>query len=139
MLVPDANVNNVSWCLKAYRLWVFDYVMLNNSHGSTVDKVLMSYAMPSSTQRKTMYRCGAEILLFWETPIEASARLRRRLPNMEFYLGAPYFFSSGRTQETRCGPLPIRILAIRLACGVHAHHGQVSTSFPETRVLQNSS
>jgi hypothetical protein len=44
MLAEDADEYSVSRSLEAYLLWLFGYIMFNNSHGTSVDKVLMPYA-----------------------------------------------------------------------------------------------
>ena len=44
MLVKDADINSVTRSLEAYLLWLFGCIMFNNSHGDSVDKVLMVYA-----------------------------------------------------------------------------------------------
>ena len=44
MLVEDANDDSVSRSLEAYLLWLFGWIMFNNSHRNNIDKVLMSYA-----------------------------------------------------------------------------------------------
>jgi hypothetical protein len=43
MLVLNADGYSVSRCLEAHLLWLFDYILFNNNHDSTVDKVLMTY------------------------------------------------------------------------------------------------
>jgi len=44
ILEDDADKDNVSRSLEAYLLWLFDYIMFNNSHGNSVDKILIDYA-----------------------------------------------------------------------------------------------
>lgn len=43
MLDEDADDESMSKSLEAYLLWLFSYIMLNNSQGNSVDKVLMPY------------------------------------------------------------------------------------------------
>ncbi|WVZ82407.1 hypothetical protein U9M48_029673 [Paspalum notatum var. saurae] len=43
-LADDADDNSVSRSLEAFLLWMFGYIMINNSHGNCVDRVLMPYA-----------------------------------------------------------------------------------------------
>ena len=43
MLDEDADDESMSRSLEAYLLWLFSYIMLNNSQGNSVDKVLMPY------------------------------------------------------------------------------------------------
>jgi Plant mobile domain len=44
MLAEDADEYSVTRSLEAYLLWLFGYIMFNNSHGTSVDKVLIPYA-----------------------------------------------------------------------------------------------
>ena len=44
MLAEDADNLSVDRSLEAYLLWLFGCVMFNNSHGDSVDRVLMPYA-----------------------------------------------------------------------------------------------
>ena len=44
MLQDFADENSVSRSLEAYLLWLFGYIMFNNGHGNSVDKILMPYA-----------------------------------------------------------------------------------------------
>lgn len=43
-LAADADEYSVTRSLEAYLLWLFGYVMFNNSHGNSVDKILGPYA-----------------------------------------------------------------------------------------------
>src|SRR5438105_11057602 len=43
MLAEDADDDSVSRSLEAYLLWLFGWIMFNNSHGNSVDRVLMPY------------------------------------------------------------------------------------------------
>src|SRR6266542_2824933 len=51
MLAEDADNFSVDRSLEAYLLWLFGYVMFNNSHGDSVDRVLMPYARESQMLR----------------------------------------------------------------------------------------
>ena len=44
MLAEDADIDSVTRSLEAYLLWLFGFIMFNNSHGDSVDRVLMPYA-----------------------------------------------------------------------------------------------
>ena len=44
MLDEDADDDSVSRSLVEYLLWLFGYVMFNNGHGNSVDKILIPYA-----------------------------------------------------------------------------------------------
>ena len=44
MLAVDADIGSVDRSLEAYLLWRFGCIMFNNSHGDSVDRVLIPYA-----------------------------------------------------------------------------------------------
>ncbi len=44
MLHLDADAASVSRSLEAYLLWLFGYIIFNNGHGNSVDKILIHYA-----------------------------------------------------------------------------------------------
>jgi hypothetical protein len=44
MLAEDADEYSVTRSLEAYLLWLFGYIMFNNSAGTSVDKGLIPYA-----------------------------------------------------------------------------------------------
>src|SRR6266542_4627209 len=44
ILAEDANIGSIDRSLEAYLMWLFGCIMFNNSHGDSVDKVLMPYA-----------------------------------------------------------------------------------------------
>src|SRR5207237_10926493 len=48
MLAEDADIGSINRSLEAYLLWLFGCIMFNNSHnnshGDSVDRVLMPYA-----------------------------------------------------------------------------------------------
>ena len=44
LLAADADDYSVTRSLDAYLLWLFGYIMFNNSHGHCVDRVLVPYA-----------------------------------------------------------------------------------------------
>ena len=44
LLAAHADDYSVTRSLEAYLLWLFGYIMFNNSHGHCVDRVLVSYA-----------------------------------------------------------------------------------------------
>ena len=65
MLQDFADENSVSRSLEAYLLWLFGYIMFNNSHGNSVDKILIDYAreIADSDPEKTC-RCIVGALQF---------------------------------------------------------------------------
>jgi len=44
LLAVDADEYSVTRSLEAYLLWLFGYIMFNNSHGHCVDSILVPYA-----------------------------------------------------------------------------------------------
>src|SRR6185312_5516072 len=44
LLAADADEYSVTRSLEAYLLWLFGYIIFNNSHGHCVDRVLLPYA-----------------------------------------------------------------------------------------------
>src|SRR5438045_7863979 len=44
ILAEDADIDSVTRSLEAYLLWLFGCIMFNNSHGDSVDRVLIPYA-----------------------------------------------------------------------------------------------
>ena len=43
-MAADADENSVTRSLEAYLLWLFGYIMFNNTHGNSVDRILLPYA-----------------------------------------------------------------------------------------------
>ena len=44
LLAVDADEYIVTRSLEAYLLWLFGYIMFNNTHGNSVDRILLPYA-----------------------------------------------------------------------------------------------
>ena len=44
LLPVDADEYSVTRLLEAYLLWLFGYIMFNNTHGNSVDRILLPYA-----------------------------------------------------------------------------------------------
>ena len=44
LLAVDADEYSVIRLLEAYLLWLFGYIMFNNTHGNSVDRILLPYA-----------------------------------------------------------------------------------------------
>ena len=44
LLAADADEYSVTRLLEAYLLWLFGYIMFNNTHGNSVDRILLLYA-----------------------------------------------------------------------------------------------
>ncbi|XP_039827421.1 serine/threonine-protein phosphatase 7 long form homolog [Panicum virgatum] len=44
LLPADANEYSVTRSLEAYLLWLFSYIIFNNTHGNSVDRILLPYA-----------------------------------------------------------------------------------------------
>ena len=43
-LDADADEYSVTRLLEAYLLWFFGYIMFNNTHGNSIDRILLLYA-----------------------------------------------------------------------------------------------
>ena len=43
-LDADADEYSVTRSLEAYLLWLFGYIMFNNTHGNSIDRILLPYA-----------------------------------------------------------------------------------------------
>ena len=44
LLAADADEYSVTRSLEVYLLWLFGYIMFNNTHGNSVDRILLLYA-----------------------------------------------------------------------------------------------
>ena len=44
LLAADADEYSVTRSLEAYLLWLFGYIMFNNTYGNSVDSILLPYA-----------------------------------------------------------------------------------------------
>ena len=44
LLATDVDEYSVTRSLEAYLLWLFGYIMFNNTHGNSVDRILLPYA-----------------------------------------------------------------------------------------------
>ena len=64
-LAHDADDDSVTRSLEAYLLWLFGYIMFNNSHGAYVDRVLVPYALEiaeAAVEEMPQYSWGAAVL-----------------------------------------------------------------------------
>ena len=64
-LAHDANEDSVTRSLEAYLLWLFGYIMFNNSHGAYVDRVLVPYALEiaeAAVEEMPQYSWGSAVL-----------------------------------------------------------------------------
>ena len=43
-MAADADEYSVTRSLESYLLWLFGYIMFNNTHGNSVDRILIPYA-----------------------------------------------------------------------------------------------
>src|SRR5881394_3728975 len=65
MLAEDADIDSVTKSLEAYLLWLFGCIMFNNSHGDSIDRVLMPYAreiVDAAEDDVPMWSCGSAVL-----------------------------------------------------------------------------
>ena len=44
ILIVYADEYSVTRSLEAYLLWLFGYIMFNNTHGNSIDRILLLYA-----------------------------------------------------------------------------------------------
>ena len=44
LLAADADEYSVTRSPEAYLLWLFGYIMFNNTHGNSIDRILLPYA-----------------------------------------------------------------------------------------------
>ena len=61
----DADDDSVTRSLEAYLLWLFGYIMFNNSHGAYVDRVLVPYAQEiaeAAVEEMPQYSWGSAVL-----------------------------------------------------------------------------
>jgi len=64
-LAHDADEDSVTRSLEAYLLWLFGYIMFNNSHGAYVDRVLVPYAQEiaeAAVEEMPQYSWGSAVL-----------------------------------------------------------------------------
>jgi len=64
-LAHDADDDSVTRSLEAYLLWLFGYIMFNNSHGAYVDRVLVPYAQEiaeAAVEEMPQYSWGSAVL-----------------------------------------------------------------------------
>ena len=64
LLSEDADEYSVTRSLETYMLWLFGYIMFNNTHGNSVDKILLSYAREIEDADKNVppYSWGSAVL-----------------------------------------------------------------------------
>ena len=55
-LAHDADEDSVTRSLEAYMLWLFGYIMFNNSHGAYVDRVLVPYTQEIAEAVRQLWR-----------------------------------------------------------------------------------
>ena len=64
-LAHDADEDSVTRSLEAYLLWLFGYIMFNNSHVTYVDRVLVPYAQEiaeAAVEEMPQYSWGSAVL-----------------------------------------------------------------------------
>ena len=65
LLAAHVDDYNVTRSLEAYLLWLFGYIMFNNSHGHCVDRVLLPYAQEIADADEdaiSLYSWGSAVL-----------------------------------------------------------------------------
>ena len=64
-LAHDADEDSITRSLEAYLLWLFGYIIFNNSHGAYVDRVLVPYAQKiaeAAVEEMPQYSWGSAVL-----------------------------------------------------------------------------
>ena len=99
MLDEDADDDSVSKSLEAYLLWLFGYVMFNNGHGNSVDKILVPYAQEiADTEPGVTSLFGAGARPFLQRCIMGSVKAAGRLWKTGSSRAVHFFCSCGRTR-----------------------------------------
>jgi len=65
MLAVDADNDSVSRSLDTHLLWLFGYIMFNNGHGNSVNKILINYAreiVNAEEDEVSLYSWGSIVL-----------------------------------------------------------------------------
>ena len=64
LLPADADEYSVTRSLEAYLLWLFGYIMFNNTHGNSVDMILLPYAreIADAVEDVPPYSWGSAVL-----------------------------------------------------------------------------
>ena len=64
LLAADADEYSVTRSLEAYLLWLFGYIIFNNTHGNSVDRILLPYAweIADGDEDVPPYRWGEAVL-----------------------------------------------------------------------------
>ena len=61
LLAADADEYSVTRSLEAYLLWLFGYIMFNNTHGNSVNRILFPYAWEIARMGTRTYRPTAGV------------------------------------------------------------------------------
>ena len=64
LLPADADEYSVTRSLEAYLLWLFGYIMFNNTHGNSVDRIFLPYAreIADGDEDVPLYSWGSAVL-----------------------------------------------------------------------------
>ena len=91
LLAADADEYSVTRSLEAYLLWLFGYIMFNNTHGNSVDRILLPYAreIADGDEDVPPYSWGEAVL---------AATYRGLCDGCMKTLMAHYCYSFGRTR-----------------------------------------
>ena len=60
LLAADADEYSVTRSLETYLFWLFSYIMFNNTHGNSVDRILLPYAREIADGDEDGPRCKFE-------------------------------------------------------------------------------
>ena len=82
LLAADADEYSVTRSLEVYLLWLFGYIMFNNSHGHCVDRVLLPYAQEIADADEDAIPLYSWVQRFLHAHIVDSARHHGRMIGM---------------------------------------------------------
>ena len=95
-LAHDADEDSVTRSLEAYLLWLFGYIMFNNSHGAYVDRVLVPYAQEIAEAAVEEMPNTVGVQRYLQPRTVASARHRCKISTMQFLQDVRFCYSFGR-------------------------------------------
>ena len=97
-LAHDADDDSVTRSLEANLLWLFGYIMFNNSHGAYVDRVLVPYALEIAEAAVEEMPQYSWVQRYLQPRTVASARHRCKISTMQFLQDVRFCYSFGRTR-----------------------------------------
>ena len=98
LLAADADEYSVTRSLEAYLLWLFGYILFNNTHGNLVDRILLPYAHGRLRMGTRTYRPTAGVRQYLQPLTVDSATAAERHMGTLSWRGAHYCCNFGRTR-----------------------------------------